>query len=117
MKTLLLTVVETSVFLRQAGKIWPEEERAALVDYIARNPEAGAVIPDTGGVRKLRWGRPGGGKRGGARVIYFYYHPGAPLYLLLAYAKAERGDMTQDEKKAASAFVTALKQQLASERK
>ncbi len=116
MKTLLLTVVETTVFLRQSDKIWSEEERSALVDHIARNPEAGVVIPYTGGVRKLRWGRQGSGKRGGARVIYFYYHADAPLYLLAAYAKAEREDMTRDEKKAAAAFVAAMKQQLAPER-
>jgi len=111
MRTLLLTVVETTIFLRQAEKIWSEEERAALVDHIARNPEIGDVIPDTGGVRKMRWGRAGSGKRGGARVVYFYHHADAPLYLLLAYAKAQREDMTQDEKRAASAFVAALKQQ------
>ena len=93
MRTLLLTVVETTIFLRQAEKIWSEEERAALVDHIARNPEIGDVIPDTGGVRKMRWGRAGGGKRGGARVVYFYHHADAPLYLLLAYAKAQREDM------------------------
>ena len=111
MRTLLLTVVETTIFLRQAEKIWSEEERAALVDHIARNPEIGDVIPDTGGVRKMRWGRAGSGKRGGARVVYFYHHADAPLYLLLAYAKAQREDMTQDEKRAAAAFVAALKQQ------
>ena len=111
MRTLLLTVVETPTFLRQAEKIWTDEERMALVDHIARNPEAGDLIPETGGVRKIRWGRAGSGKRGGARVIYFYHHPDAPLYLLLAYAKASREDMTQDEKRAASALAAALKQQ------
>jgi len=117
MRTLLLTVVETTIFLRQAEKIWSEEERAALVDHIARNPEIGDVIPDTGGVRKMRWGRAGSGKRGGARVVYFYHHADAPLYLLLAYAKAQREDMTQDEKRAAAAFVAALKQQHPSARR
>ena len=117
MRALLLTVIETQTFLRQAGKIWTEEEQGALVDYIARNPEAGDLIPDTGGVRKIRWSRAGSGKRGGARVIYFYYHADAPLYLLLAYAKAQREDMTQDEKKGAAAFVEALKQQQPSKRR
>ena len=70
MKTRLITVVETTMFLRQADKIWSDEERAALVDHMARNPEGGDVIPGTGGVRKIRWGRAGSGKRGGARVIY-----------------------------------------------
>jgi hypothetical protein len=44
---------------------------AAFVDFIARNPEAGDVIPETGGVRKIRWSRQGSGKRGGVRVVYF----------------------------------------------
>ena len=58
----------------------------AFVTFIAANPEAGDVIPDTGGVRKVRWTRAGSGKRGGTRVIYFYYDAGRPLYLLLVYA-------------------------------
>ena len=69
METRPITVVETSMFLRQAGKIWSDEERGALVDFMARNREAGDLIPGTGGVRKVRWGRAGSGKRGGARVV------------------------------------------------
>lgn len=64
-----VTVAETLPFLRQAASLWDEEERSAFVDFIAANPEAGDVIPDTGGIRKLRWSRPGTGKRGGVRVI------------------------------------------------
>lgn len=111
MFTKLLTVVELPIFLRQAEKIWSEDERAALVDHMARNPLAGVLIPDTGGVRKMRWGRQGSGKRGGARVIYFYHHADAPLYLLLAYAKSGREDMTQDEKRAVRDLVSVLKHQ------
>lgn len=110
MQTILLTVVETQVFMRQAEKIWDEEERNAFVDHIARNPEAGDLIQGTGGIRKIRWSRKGSGKRGGTRVIYFYHHPDAPLYLLMAYAKARREDMTADEKKAVTALAAALKQ-------
>jgi putative transcriptional regulator len=57
MKTKLLTVVETPTYLRQVFAIWTDDERAAFVDFIARNPEVGDVIPDTGGVCKVRWGR------------------------------------------------------------
>lgn len=117
METKLLTVVETPAFLRQAEKIWTVQERAALVDHIARNPESGVLIPDTGGVRKLRWGRQGSGKRGGARVIYFHHHQDSPLYLLLAYAKAQADDMTPAEKKAVTALTTELKRQTPSERR
>ena len=111
MQTKPVSVIETPLFARQAESIWDENERMALVDFIARNPESGDIIPGTGGVRKVRWSRSGSGKRGGARVIYFYHHMDAPIYLLLAYAKANRTDLTQEEKRAASAFVALLKQQ------
>lgn len=107
-----VTIVETATFLRQAEKIWPEEEeRMALIDFIAHNPESGNLIPETGGVRKMRWSRLGSGKRGGARVIYFYHHIDAPVYLLLAYAKAQREDMKPDEKRAVRDLTAILKQQ------
>lgn len=104
-----ITVAETLAFARSAEKIWSEEERAELVEYVAHNPEAGDVIPGTGGVRKLRWARAGSGKRGGARVVYFYYRPDCPLYLLLAYAKAQTADLNADEKKAVAAFAATIK--------
>jgi hypothetical protein len=69
----------------------------------ALNPEDGDVTPGTGGVRKLRWGKVGTGKRSGVRVIYFHYRPDCPLYLLLAYAKAQASDLSADEKKAVAA--------------
>jgi hypothetical protein len=109
MVTKPIGVVETQTFQRQAEKIWDEEERMALIDHVARNPETGVVVPGTGGVRKMRWGRAGSGKRGGARVIYFYFHEEAPLYLLLAYAKARAEDMSGDEKRAIAAAAAALK--------
>ncbi len=79
--------------------VWSARERESFVDYIAANPEAGDVIPDTGGVRKVRWARSGTGKSGGVRVIYFCHDAGRPLYLLLAYAKGRQENMTPDEKK------------------
>lgn len=109
MNSLLITVAETQAFARAAAKIWNEAELADLVDFVAHNPEAGDVIPGTGGVRKLRWARTGSGKRGGARVVYFYYRPDCPLYLLLAYAKAQATDLSTDEKKAVAAFAATIK--------
>lgn len=108
-KALSITVAETQAFVRSAEKIWSEDERAELVDFVAHNPEAGEVIPDTGGVRKLRWACLGSGKRGGARVVYFYYRPDYPLYLLLTYAKAQATDLSADEKKVVAAFAATIK--------
>ena len=73
------------------------------------HPEAGDVIADTGGVRKVRWGRGGSGKRGGARVIYFYRDADFPVYLLMIYAKARQEDLNSDEKRAVRKLVGILK--------
>lgn len=104
-----VTVIETPLFVRQADSIWDDGEREELIDFIARHPEAGDIIPETGGVRKMRWSRRGTGKRGGVRVIYFFHHHDRPLYLLLAYAKARREDLTPDDKRAVQRFVATLK--------
>ena len=92
------TVVETPEFLSACRKLMGEDERALLVDYLAYNPTAGDLITGTGGVRKLRWGLDGRGKRGGARVIYFVHGAGMPLFLLTAYAKNERADLSDKDR-------------------
>ena len=79
------------------------------MNFIARNPEAGDVIADTGGLRKVRWGRGGSGKRGGVRVIYFYHDADLALYLLMVYAKARQEDLSADEKRAVRKLVGILK--------
>jgi hypothetical protein len=106
----LITVAETPLFVRQADDVWDNDERTAFVNFIASNPEAGDVIPDTGGVRKVRWSRSGAGKRGGVRVIYYYHDASLPLYLLLVYAKARREDLTPDEKRMARKLAAILKE-------
>lgn len=68
------------------------------MDYLAYHPTAGDLIPGTGGVRKLRWSLEGRGKRGGARVIYFYHDPEVPTFALTAYAKNERADLSQQDR-------------------
>jgi hypothetical protein len=78
MSTRLVTVAETKLFIRQAASVWDDRDRESFVNFIAANPEAGDVIPETGGVRKVRWARSGTGKSGGARVIYFFTTPGTP---------------------------------------
>ena len=85
--------------MRQAGDVWTDAERQEFVDHIARNPDAGDVIPATGGVRKLRWRRQGMGKRGGVRVICFHHNPATPLFPLMVYAKAMREDVTPKRSK------------------
>lgn len=97
-RTVPITVVETPEFLTASTKLMGEEERALLVDYLAYNPTVGDLIPGTGGVRKMRWGLRGRGKRGGARVVYFHHDAGMPLFALTAYAKNERADLSQQDR-------------------
>ena len=106
----LITVAETLTFMRQAEAIWNEEEHEAFVDFIARNPEAGDVIPETGGVRKIRWRMQGRGKRGGSRVIYFFYDRAAPIYLLMVYAKGVSENISPEAKKLVREFAARIKQ-------
>ena len=103
------TVAETPTFSRQADKIFSQDERRELIEFLARNPLAGDEIPGTGGVRKLRFAASGRGKRGGARVIYYYADEAMPIYALLAYAKARKVDLTPNERRAVSALAAAIK--------
>ena len=81
----MLTVVETLLFQRQWPLYWTEEERGAFAAYIAEHPAAGDVVPESGGIRKVRWGRAGTGKSGGVRVIYFTCLAEGELVLLTLY--------------------------------
>lgn len=95
-----MTVVETEEFLRKAKPLLSDAEREELVVFLGINPEAGKVVPQTGGVRKVRWGLAGRGKRGGARVIYYYHSERVPLFLLSAYAKNRKADLTSADRTA-----------------
>lgn len=103
-----ISIAETSPFYRKAQVVFSEDERTALVDFLAWNPEGGDVIPGTGGLRKLRWAAKGRGRRAGARVIYYFRDLNMPLYLLAVYTKGERDGMTASEKKALTALVETL---------
>jgi mRNA-degrading endonuclease RelE of RelBE toxin-antitoxin system len=66
----MLTVIESPLFTKFWPDYWTEDERGEFAAYLANNPDAGDVIPGSGGCRKIRWSRAGSGKRGGVRVIY-----------------------------------------------
>ena len=67
----MLTIAETQTFQRLWPDYWTEDESGEFASYLALTPDARDVVPGTGGVRKLKWSRPGMGKRGGVRVVYF----------------------------------------------
>ena len=79
----MFTVVETSLFQKQWPLYWSEEERGEFAAYIAEFPSAGDVVPQSGGIRKVRWRRAGTGKSGGVRVIYFTHTAEEEVVLLL----------------------------------
>lgn len=82
------TVAETPIFQRYASEVWSDAERVEFINWIAANPEAGDVIPGSGGCRKVRWSVGGQDKRGGARVVYFNVSS-ATIWLLIVYKKAK----------------------------
>lgn len=92
----MLTVIETPVFLRYAAKVWDDAEREDFITWLAEHPDAGDVIAATGGLRKVRWSRPGMGKRGGVRVIYMWRNAQGELVLLTVYAKAEHDTLSNE---------------------
>lgn len=90
---MLYTLAETPTFVADADKLWTADERNEFFAWLAANPEAGDVIPESGGCRKVRWSRAGTGKRGGVRVIYFTRLPSGEIWLLLIYPKSMRDNI------------------------
>jgi len=74
-----------------------EEERWAVVDMVAADPQCGDLIREGGGIRKLRFATGGRGKRGGVRIVYYFHSRRMPVFLLTVFAKNERADLTRDE--------------------
>ena len=85
----MLTVVESPLFQRLWPLYWTEDERAEFASFIAADPTVGVVVPGSGGVRKIRWARPGAGKSGGVRVIYFNRTEWGEVMLLTLNAKGK----------------------------
>ena len=106
----MVTVAETGEFFRRAHGLFAEAEREALIFYLSCHPEAGELIRETGGLRKLRWSAGGKGKRGGARVIYYFHSERMPLYLLTVYAKGEKVDLSSEERRGLSKLADMLRQ-------
>jgi len=88
--------------------LFTTHELAAIVDRIGADPKLGVVVPGTGGIRKLRFGFGGRGKRGGARVIYVFGGDDMPVFLLAAFAKNEKTDLTPAERAALAKSVASM---------
>jgi hypothetical protein len=92
------TIVELPEYLRVVEKMLGDEERSSIINTLARKPKSGVVLTGTGGIRKLRWGRPGTGKSSGVRIIYFYHNQSIPLFLLTLFAKGEKSNLSKSER-------------------
>jgi hypothetical protein len=100
----------TRTYERAIRKLLSPEARREMEAAIMSNPDTAPVIRGTGGIRKLRWAGSGRGKRGGIRAIYFYPGPEA-IYMLTAYAKADRDDLTAADAKALSKLVATIRKE------
>jgi mRNA-degrading endonuclease RelE of RelBE toxin-antitoxin system len=94
-----MVFIETPVFTADVKSLLPDDSYAQLQRELIARPTAGDLIPGTGGLRKIRWRLPRHGKRGGARVIYYWRAPHSQILLLAIYGKGVKDDLTADEKK------------------
>jgi hypothetical protein len=108
----LQTVVETAEFLARSSKLMSDEQRAEVVEMLARDPECGEIMQGTGGVRKVRVALAGRGKSGGARVIYYFHSERLPVFALSVFAKNEKANLTPAQRNAMAAVVKAIKRNL-----
>ena len=89
--------IETSIFTRQLRELLPDDEYRNLQLALLLRPEAGPIIPGGSGLRKIRWGLPGKGKRGGLRMIYYWDKARDCIYMLMVYPKSRQEDLTPDQ--------------------
>ena len=101
----------TRTYERAVRKLLSAEARREMEEAIGTAPGAAPIIRGTGGIRKLRWAGSGRGKRGGIRTIYFYHAGPEAVYLLTAYAKADRDDLTAADLRALSRLVTTIRKE------
>ena len=95
----MLTFIELQGFSKRRQALLPDDEFRAFQEILINDPEAGDTISGTGGFRKIRWSRPGTGKRGGVRVIYYNVTIKGRIYLALIYPKNEQDGLSQEQKK------------------
>jgi mRNA-degrading endonuclease RelE of RelBE toxin-antitoxin system len=92
-----MVIIETPIFTKRIQELISNEEYRLLQTHLVNRPDAGKIISGSGGLRKLRWSAGGHGKRGGIRVIYYWFVSHEIILLLLAYPKSEQDDLTTDQ--------------------
>lgn len=97
--------VESPQFTRAITGLMDDDEYRLLQAALLENPDGGAIIVGSGGLRKIRWALPGRGKRGGARIIYYYWVIKSRIYLLYAFSKSGRSDLTREQMRILAALM------------
>lgn len=105
-----MQIFATKIYERAIRKLLSDDSRREMEAAIVADPAAAPVMPGTGGIRKLRWAGSGRGKRGGIRTIYFHHAGPEAIYMLAAYAKAARDDLSPLDKKALARLVATIKE-------
>lgn len=101
----LFSFIESSLFSERVIEYLTDEAYANLQWFLIALPDAGDLIVGSGGMRKLRWPLPGRGKRGGARIVYYWADARGKILMLDIYAKNEKADLTKDEMQTLKKFV------------
>jgi hypothetical protein len=101
-----MVFVELTPFITFRQQHWNDEDLQALQNHLLAAPDSGDVMRGGAGLRKVRWSAQGRGKRGGARVIYYWHVPGSRVYLIYAYLKSEREDLTREQVKLLTALLS-----------
>lgn len=92
-----MEIIETPIFTRRIKDVLSDKEYRSLQWTLVINPEAGAVIPVGGGLRKLRWAVSGKGRSGGLRIVYYWYTSNEQIYMLFVYKKSEQEDLSSKQ--------------------
>lgn len=100
-----MVILETHAFTRRVVELLSDEHYAQLQADLVARPDAGRLIRGTGGLRKIRWAAKGHGKRGGVRIIYYWYARGEQLLMLLVYPKDEQDDLSERQRRILSKIV------------
>ena len=100
-----MVFLETPVFTRQIRELVDDDRYRELQAALVVRPDAGDVIPRSGGLRKIRIAASGRGKRGGARVIYYWVVARDQIYMLLCYAKNVQDDLSEDQLRTLRALI------------
>jgi hypothetical protein len=103
-------IVSLPSYEARVSTLMTDDERIAMEFFIACAPEGHPLIPDTGGFRKARWARPGKGKSGGLRVVYFFISPPGAIYRAHVYSKSRQPNLSAADRNKLAKLASQIKQ-------